>query len=66
MKITVAWLKKEQACGEAVGWAESRLGEGLDLRLCIPEMDRADWLMWLLWHTKSVNIRQMVWLACLC
>jgi hypothetical protein len=32
----------------------------------LPKFARADWMMWLLWHSKTANIRQMVKLACVC
>ena len=63
MNITVDWLKSENACGEAVMWTESWLNGSKPLAECINRMDRADWLIWLLWHSKAVNIRQLVHLA---
>lgn len=65
MIITKEWVKAKGACGDAYKWAAPKLGEnGLSLAECIRGMNRADWLMWLLYHSKSVTIRQMVWLSC--
>ena len=49
--ITIDWLEKENACEDAVQWAASRLNDGRPLSECIAAMERADWLIWLLWHS---------------
>ena len=64
MKITIDRLKNKSACQEAIDWAVPYLGDGREVEDCLEEMDRANWLIWLLWHTKTVNIRQLVKLAC--
>src|SRR3990172_9417654 len=64
MIVTKDWLKSKTACLDAYEWAESRLGDGLPLDECIDKMDRADWLLWLLFHARVANTRQMVYLAC--
>src|SRR3990167_357873 len=65
MKITIDWLTQEKACKDAVKWATPRLGSGKPLDECILLLDRADHLMWLLYHAKIINLRQLVSLACL-
>src|SRR3990167_4629796 len=65
MKITIDWLTQEKACKDAVKWATPRLGSGKPLDECILLLDRADHLMWLLYHAKIINLRQLVSRACL-
>lgn len=67
MKITIDWLEQEDACPDAINWARPFLGkDGKSLSGFLLLIERADWLLWLLWHTKAINLRQMVWLSSLC
>ena len=64
-KITQDWLLKNNACEQALERSAEELNGGLPLSVVIRKLDRADWLLWLLMKTRSVNRRQCVWLAAL-
>ena len=66
MKITKDWLKKQDACEDAVTrFCEVYPAGAAALNDVIQRLDRADWLMWLLGHTGTPH-KEMVRLACLC
>jgi hypothetical protein len=66
MKITKKWLTDQDACSNGKAWAVSVIGKGMAVKTMLPKFNRADWMLWLLWHSKSVSIRQLCWLACVC
>lgn len=61
--VTLEWLKEKKVCNDAVEYAASRLDGGKPVSECIEKLHRADWLLWLLWHSGTVNIRQLCQLA---
>ena len=66
MKITKDWLKKQDACEDAVTrFCEVYPAGAAALNDVIQRLDRADWLMWLLGHTGTPH-KEMVRIACLC
>src|SRR3990167_5383058 len=66
MKITKDWLKKQDACEDAVTrFCKVYPAGAAALNDVIQHIDRADWLLWLLEHTGTPH-REMVRLACLC
>lgn len=66
MKITKNWLREHDACTDGYKWAAGVIGDGMSLSKMLPHFKRADWMLWILWHSKAVNIRQLVKLACVC
>ena len=66
MKITKDWLKKQDACEDAVTrFCKVYPAGAAALNDVIQRLDRADWLLWLLGHTGTPH-SEMVRLACLC
>lgn len=57
MKITRKWLELHSPCADGGSWGELEVGpEGLDLEECWAKFKRADWLVWMLWATDSVDL----------
>ena len=66
MKITKDWLKKQDACEDAVTrFCKVYPAGAAALNDVIQRLDRADWLLWLLGHTGTPH-KEMVRIACLC
>jgi len=65
MIVTKEALEKSDACAEGKAWGLETLNlkGGIEAKKLWPKFDRADWLMWALWHTESVNIEQLIMLS---
>src|SRR3990167_11358451 len=64
MKITVDWLKRMGACDDAMVVARKRLNGGLPLAEVIKRLNRADWLIWLLYKSGTCGKRQLQKMGC--